>query len=249
MRISLLLIALLSSFLLLGCGRAKPPAPVDNAQTGAGLQPVQASFDPPASALGQAHTPTEWGQLLTAADPAARELAGRALRDLGKEGYPYLLQGMQSRSWEVRLVSLRAAPKEQVVANRNRTLPVLTDLAADSNPEIAQYAVIRLGWLGASAQSALPMLKRKLDDDNPQLQEHVLQSIIDIHDSVPSLAGLLRDPNPLLRKHAAIRLLGLGKNGTRIDAAGPALIERVTNDDDQEVRSVARSALDVIGNR
>jgi len=207
-------------------------------------------FEPAASA-GQAHTASQWGDMLTGSDPQAREAAGRALRDLGNQGFPYLLRGMQSPSWEVRLVSLRAVPKADVVANQGRTLPVLAALAGDTNPQIAQYAVIRLGWLGANAQSAVPALKRKLaENEQPSpVKDDIVQAIIDIHETVPALAGLLRDPNPLLRKQAAIRLLGLSKNGTRIDAAGPALTERVTNDDDPDVRAVARSALDMIGKR
>jgi HEAT repeats len=240
-------LAVLISVLAMGCGRAKPPAPAANALPVANLQPAAAS-ELPDSATGQAQTPAQWGTLLLTADPTARESASRALRDLGKDGFPYLLQGMQSRSWEVRLVSLRAVPKEQVMANRSRALPVLADLAADSNPQIAQYATIRLGWLGASAQSALPVLKRKLAE-NAGNHEDTVQAIIDIHDSVPLLAGLLRDSNPLLRKQAAIRLLGLGKNGTRIDAAGRVLAECAANDDDPEVRAVASAALGVIQNR
>jgi HEAT repeat protein len=234
-----------------GCGRAKPPAAAEGGSPAlVPLEPVHADFDPTINGSVQPRTALQWQQVLTGTDPKGRELAARALRDLGKDGFPYLLQGMQSKSWEVRLVSLRAASKELVAANPGRTLPILTELAGDSNPQIAQYAVVRLGWLGSRGQSALPVLKRKLaEDDNPQVKEDVVQSIIDIHDSVPSLAGLLRDPNPLLRKRAAIRLLGLGKNGTRIDAAGTALAERAASDDDPEVRSVATSALGVIQKR
>jgi HEAT repeat protein len=233
--------------LVVGCGRAKPPAPVVGSAPAALTMESAEPEAAPADA-GQPRTASQWGDALTGADPEARESAGRALRDLGNQGFPYLLRGMQSPSWEVRLVSLRAAPKADVVANSSRTLPVLTGLVADRNPQIAQYAVIRLGWLGARGQSALPALKQKLaeNEEQTQLKGDIVQAIIDIHETVPLLAGLLRDPNPLLRRQAAVRLLGLSKNGTRIDAAGPALAERVANDDDPEVRAVAKSALEMI---
>jgi HEAT repeat protein len=191
--------------------------------------------------LSQPRSAPQWGQLLNTGDAKSREAASNALRDLGKVGFPHLLQGMQSRSWEVRLASLRAAPKAEMVANRSQTYPVLTRLAEDDNPEIAQYAIIRLGWLGGSARSTLPLLKKRLAD-HPEAQNDTLQAIIEMHDSVPLLVNLLGDPDPLLRKQAATRLLGMGKNGYRIDAAGGALKDHAKNDDDLEVRSIAAAA-------
>jgi len=169
---------------------------------------------------------------------------------MGKAGFPHLLQGMQSSSWEVRLTSLRSAPKEQVVAQRSETAPVLTNLLGDPNLPIRQYAAIRLGWLGGSAQSAVPVLSDLLQKDgNADIQEDVVEAIIAIHDTPAKVALLLRDPKPILRKQAAIRLVGMGKNGYRIDAAAGALTASAETDNDPEVRGIAEAALKLIGSR
>jgi HEAT repeat protein len=229
--------------LLAGCSRAKPKAPVAQAPPVAipeGSAPAP-EVTPPEFDLSRPRPAAQWATLLDSGDANSRDAASRALRDLGKAGFPYLLQGMRHRSWEVRMVSLRAASKQDMVANRSQAYPVLTTLAQDSNPEIAHYAIIRLGWLGGAGRAALPILKKRLED-HPEAKDDTLQAIIDMHDSVPALATLLGDPDRILRKQAAIRLLGMGRNGYRIDAAGTVLNDHAKNDDDPEVRIVAAEA-------
>lgn len=245
--------AALSLVLLTGCAKHKPPV----AGNGHGsVRSVQAQPAANASSLTvpeptpRSRTAPQWAEMLNGGDPNAREKAGVALRDMGKEGFSHLLKGMQSGSWEVRLTSLRSAPKDQVVAHRGETAPVLTNLLGDPNLPIRQYAAIRLGWLGGNAQNAVPILSDLLQKDgNGDIQEDLVEAIIAIHDTPAKLAVLLRDPKPLLRKQAAIRLVGMGKNGYRIDAAAGALSAAAESDDDPEVRGIAEAGLKLMSNR
>ena len=235
--------------LIVGCGKAKPLLSV--------VVPVPMKVEPAALAsttaanserVYQGRTAPQWGQVLTEGEPTARDNAGRALRDLGKEGYPFLLNGMRSRSWEVRMICLRAVSKEQMAADPARTMPLLTSLVEDDNPQISRYAIVRLGWLGTTAQGTLPLLKEQLAKNagNPARCEDILEAIIAVRGSVTLLGDLLRDSSPLVRKHAAVRLLGLAKNNYRIDGAARALADCAENDADPEIRSVANSALATI---
>lgn len=245
--------AALSLLMLTGCAKHKPPV-AGNGHGSVRSVPTQPAANANAVAVPEStprsRTAAQWAEILNGRDPNAREKAGVALRDMGKEGFPHLLKGMQSGSWEVRLTSLRAAPKGQVVAHRGETAPVLTSLLADPNLPIRQYAAIRLGWLGGSAQSAVPILSDLLQKDgNGDIQEDLVEAIVAIHDTPAKLAALLRDPKPLLRKQAAIRLVGMGKNGYRIDAAAGALAASAESDDDPEVRGIAQAGLKLIGSR
>jgi HEAT repeat protein len=233
--------------LVVGCGKSKPPTGNVKLTTGAAppLSTALVTGLPGGLDQPQSRSPAQWGELLTEGNPKSRQLAASALADLGKAGFPELLRGMQSNSWEVRLTCLRAVPKDEVVANVSKTLPLMQSLASDNNPQIAQYAIVRLGWFGPEGRSAMPLLENKLTAyaNDAEMREDIVQSIVAIHDTPPLLAILVRHSNPILRKAAAVRLLGLSKNGTRIDAAANALADRVSNDTDAEVRSIAAAAL------
>jgi HEAT repeat protein len=236
-----------------GCAKQKPPvAPNGHGSVRSAKGPAAANAHAAAAPdeTQRPRTAAQWADALNSYDANARQKAGVALRDLGKEGFPYLLKGMQSDSWEVRLTSLRAVPKDQVVAHRVETMPVLSNLLNDPNPPIRQYAAIRLGWLGAGARGAVPMLSGLLQSDSSaEFKTDVTEAIVAIHESPALLADLLRDPNPMLRKQAAIRLVGMGKNGYKIDAAGPALAACAEGDADPEIRGIAAAGLKLAGGR
>jgi HEAT repeat protein len=241
-----------SLILSAGCAKQKPPV----AANGSPLRSVKGPGAPNgyvAAAPDQTQRPRtapQWADALNGYDANARERAAAALREMGKEGFPYLLKGMQSDSWEVRLTSLRSVPKDQVVAHRGETMPVLTNLLNDANPPIRQYAAIRLGWLGAGARGAVPMLSGLLESDaNVEFKTDVSDAIVAIHDSPALLADLLKAPNPMVRKQAAIRLVGMGKNGYKIDAAGPALAACAQGDADPEIRGIAAAGLKLASGR
>jgi len=245
--------AAVSLILFAGCAKQKPPvAPNGHGSVRSAKGPSAANAHTQAATdeTQRPRTAAQWAETLNGYDPNARQKASVALRDMGKEGFPYLLKGMQSGSWEVRLTSLRAVPKDQVVAHRGETMPVLTNLLNDPNPPIRQYAAIRLGWLGSGARGAVPMLSGLLQSDsNTQFQTDVTEAIVAIHESPALLADLLRDPNPMLRKQAAIRLVGMGKNGYKIDAAGSALAACAQGDADPEIRGIAAAGLKLASGR
>jgi HEAT repeat protein len=190
-------------------------------------------------------TPAGWADQLQSGDQFARAEAAGELGRLGKEGFGYLYQGMQSGSWETRLACLRAAPREEIVRRPGELVPLLTQLLNDSQPEVQKYAAVRLGWFGAGAQSAFPVLKKMLAQaDDPQIKQEVMEAILAIHDSPALLAPLLRDPDPFLRKSVATRLAGMALHGIPIDAAGPALRAALEKESNPEIQVIAREALE-----
>jgi hypothetical protein len=189
-------------------------------------------------------TSAGWADRLHSTDQFAQAEAAKELGGLGKEGFPYLYKGMQSGPWEMRLACLRAAPKDQITSHPAEMVPLLTQMLGDSQPEIQKYAAVRLGWFGASARSAFPLLKSLLaQEDEPQVKQEVIEAILAIHDSPALLATLLRDKDIFLRKSVATRLAGMAIHGMSIDAAGPTLEEVVRIDDNAEIRTIAQEAL------
>jgi HEAT repeat protein len=174
MRQTLMLSIALS--LLAGCSRKAPPPAID----GPALSPV--SLTPETSSqteLPHANTATYWGPMLESPNPQTRVQASRALQQMGKEGFPPLFKGMQSKSTEVRLTSLQAVHKPVMLANGDQTLPVLVRMLGDPEPVLRQQAAIRLGWFdGASGQTAMRELQRlAAAEQNPEVRKTVTDTI------------------------------------------------------------------------
>jgi HEAT repeat protein len=87
-------------------------------------------------------------------------------------------------------------------------------------------------------------LVERLKSSDTQVSGAAAKELIDIGEpAVPSIAALLKDPDPRVRRAAATTLWGLG---VRMPAAVPALAETL-GDPDAEVRLAAAMALESAG--
>jgi len=168
---SLILLGCLAA-LSLGCSRrAAPVATVRGPASSAGPgNVVPATTQPwawdPSAVSPNSKPVAEWGQqLLEARDPAARARAAVALGQLGDQGYPSLLKGMQSDSEVTRRVSLQSLPRQEMVKHEREMLPVLAILLRDADPEIRRAAVSRISWFGKASHPYVTSLQHLARND------------------------------------------------------------------------------------
>lgn len=170
MRTALFFLAAL--FLSVGCARKAPPPLVVAPQTQSGPAVTMPLGNGPGGGVAaepvyQGRTVQQWGTQLENRDPVKRSQASFALSRLGKPGAVALLRGMRNSSETVRLVSLQAATKDQMLQRRDESMSLLLSMLKDPNPDIRRAAAARLAWYDKDSASALPALARlaKTDDD------------------------------------------------------------------------------------
>jgi HEAT repeat protein len=189
-----------------GCGRKGPP-PV--AEGGAGgpaaaltTEAEGPAWQPPQAAeVYQGRTLPQWGSQLTdTRDASSQAEAATALSRMGKAGYPYLVRGLKSTSDEVRLVSLQAIAKPDLVGDRN-SMPTLVDMLFNArNPALRQAAASRLAWFGTDSQRAIQALQRAADTDNDaEVRRVAASAIVEIEEFVAT-GGKITRGQPLKKQ-------------------------------------------------
>ncbi len=244
MRATALATILLAIASLTGCTRKPPAVSAKSSGSAPALTVVHPATGSASGFASQPRTPADWAERLQTHDQFARVEAARSLADLGKEGWPHLLRGMSSESWETRLTCLRVASRDQIMAHSRETLPLLSRLLEDPQPAIRSCAAIRLGWFGAGAKSTFPSMKSLLQaETDPLIKRDLMESILAVNSSPELLADLLRDRDRLIRKEAATRLAGMALHGFSIEAARPTLETVVETEPDAEIQTIERAAL------
>ncbi len=163
----ILLLVLLSS----GCARkVRPPVPAPAADQPAAIAMTDTGEDGGAEAMAaqpmyQGRTAPQWADRVRDTNHAVQSRESVALAQLGEKGYPYLMEGMRSRSDQLRLNCLRTIDKSVLVTHSRETLPVLTQMLRDPKPTIRRAAAARLCWYGPGAQTALRELQTVADSD------------------------------------------------------------------------------------
>lgn len=81
-------------------------------------------------------------------------------------------------------------------------LPVLEELAKDTEPRVRQDAVMALGQLGAEAGSAVPTLTKALDDTDADVRHAAVDSLVRLGPvvaaaAIPDLTRRLQSDDPL----------------------------------------------------
>jgi hypothetical protein len=181
----------LSLLMLTGCSRrAVPPAAVAPAAVGGepalagdeGHEPVPAGV-----AVYQGRSAETWARGLDSPDNGVRREAGMALRTLGKEGYPHLVNAIRnSRSAETRLAALQALYKTELVSHQSDTLPLLLRLLqTDPNPALREQAAIRLAWFDERGRAALAALQNAAQTDpDAGVRQAAANSYTCLHEAV-----------------------------------------------------------------
>ena len=183
MLLTLPVVALLAA----GCAKQPaPPAPVLPAEsTDLYGQPAPQGptvWQPGAEGDSQQRTSSEWSVLLNGPNPEDQARASKALGELAEAGFPQLLNGMQSDSAAVRLVSLQAVYKPVMVTHADQTWPVLQGMLKDSHATIRRDAVVRLTWFEPDrSKTCIPALqavaKNDADADVRRAAEEAVLSI------------------------------------------------------------------------
>jgi HEAT repeat protein len=127
-------------------------------------------------------TAKEWAEMLASPHPVARHEAATALGAMDHEGFPHLLQGMKSKSPELRLASLQGVYKPILVQNKDSAMPLVTQMLRDEDSQVRLNAVYRICWFEASARHALPTLQYlAANDSNPEIRDAARLSTIVIN--------------------------------------------------------------------
>lgn len=177
-----------------GCGRKAPPV-ARPATTAGGAASVILNTAPvrmvdPNVRTYQGRSPEQWGEQLAAQDAGARQQAATALRELGSAGVKPLVEGMSSRSPEVRLQALQGLSVPMVTENPKATLPVLLLLLRDPVPAVREQAALRLAWFDRTGAG------------------QKLQAGVEAAQRIAALENVVRtDSDPAVRTAAANSLL------------------------------------------
>lgn len=134
-------------------------------------------------------------------DEAMRVKAATVLGQLGKQGFPPLLEAMKSTSDDGRLLALQSVTKETLAEHQKETWPLLRDMLSDPNPAIRKQAADRIAWYGKENLAALKesvRLLRLMAKNDPDLQvrqvaESAINQITYVYTGRP-VAGSPDDP-------------------------------------------------------
>jgi hypothetical protein len=131
------------------------------------------------------------------------------------------------------------------------SVPALTDLLNDKNPDVRYSAVYALQCLGPVAREALPSLINCLKDPEFKVQSEAIMCLGNIHQEadrvIPILVKLLNNtqkPDPW-RSHTFAALWALGQFGAQARPAVPVLLGFL-NDSNESIRVEATKALKAI---
>lgn len=186
-----------------GCGRKGPPPAAElGGQGQSQLVPVEASGpsgEAPGGQVYEGRSAPQWGQILETQgqNAATRTRASVALGKLGEAGYTYLAAGLKSSSDDVRLASLQAMGKPELVAHSRETMPELLGMLNSRNPGLRQAAAARLAWYGMDSQQALDSLRRVATrDEDPEVRRVAEAAIVEIDEYVKSGGKITRGKRP-----------------------------------------------------
>lgn len=181
--------------LSLGCSR-KSPLGQNGPGGAAAVPPTQAveqqtwqTAHGPSGPVFQGRTAAHWGRELRRDDPVVRTEAGRALSNLGEDGYPQLREALRSNSDEVRLTAIRSLPQTVMLAHQNETTPIFLNMVRDGNPEIRREAVVRLGWYGKEGRVFMPMLRTVMaSDGDAKVRDAAMVTLDSIEQSITGVS-------------------------------------------------------------
>jgi HEAT repeat protein len=184
---------------------------------------------------------------MTDADPRARRAALDVLETLGAAAAPAapaLVGALGDQDRFVRWAAARTLGKISP-AEADTAVPELARLMDDADADLTQAAAAALEHYGRAAKGALPDLIRVMGAGDVHRRVaviHVLPAIDgpDVYLSIPALASLLRDRQPLVRRAAAETL---GKFGPAARADAGDALARALKDKNPDVRKAADEAL------
>jgi HEAT repeat protein len=180
-------------------------------------------------------------QALAAVDPSwpSHEQIGRALPALAKELGNSRFELGQTAAEILSRIGLPALAT---------LIQELLDAKTTESAHIRQMWLARaLGWLGPSAQAAVPALVQALSSEHSHVREAAAEALEKIgaaaQDAVPALTAALEHWNKAIRR-AAARALGCIGAGA---ASAASSLAKLLADQDVEVRAAAAEALAQLG--
>ncbi len=190
-------------------------------------------------------------ELLGDAEPLVRRDTAAALGSLGKPAAvgPLLALVGKERDDVVLRTALDALAHLAGEENRDANTEALERLLKEADEETqrgAAFVLARIG--GAKAVPALPVLRKGLKDDDPQVQALAAAGLAGIgkeaEPAVPDLAEALRDSKDLIVRRNAV--LALGHIGPGAKPAVPVLVGALRGNEPIELRRHAAEALALI---
>lgn len=174
--------------------------------------------------------------LLTVTDPTSRKLADFA----GEHG---LYNDFGPKSTRAIARNIEAAMAFRALGPEAKELTPCLIRLYDQHEEFREFLAPALGAIGPSASNAVPSLLEAVTNAKPtQAPWNALQALGEIHAEpdkvVPVLTGLLKSPNPSVRKRTAI---ALGAFGLEAKPAVPALVLLLSETNVFVQRAVAKA--------
>ncbi len=195
---------------------------------------------------------------------AAKARAEIAIRKIGTNSLPALIKMISSREYALKKSALERArlPMERdndshwravygfevLGSNATPAVPDLVYLLNDRDPDVRSAVAVACGWIGPSAQEAVPALvDRYLMDASDEVGLYSAQSLGWIQPEpeqvLPAFVENLEKGNGRRLLTYDETFLVLGKLGRKAQAAVPALLRIANNQDDPTFRTAAVSAL------
>lgn len=131
-----------------------------------------------------------WGNDLMDLDEARSQEAWQALRELGPEGVPYLIKGLDSPSAGVRSRALAGLSGygERLRPHAAEAVPLLVRMLLDEDKD---SAIGILGGMGPAAKASLPELRKLANDPIAERARSVRAAIAQIEGASGHYAGFL----------------------------------------------------------
>jgi hypothetical protein len=200
---------------------------------------------------------------------AALRASERAVRAIGEEGIPFLLQSLRCRNsgfkvelrnriparWQ-RTLHLAPGPFDSQMPGLDGfhilgpagkpALPALIELAGSRHPDVRRQAISALGALGPAGEPAIPLLINCLTNDDWQTRQYAAMSLCAIHQQphvvIPALVRYLEFLKTLpLTAEDVYCVNSLRAFGTNAKPAVPLMLELLQSTNEHKRSAVTNS--------
>jgi HEAT repeat protein len=182
---------------------------------------------------------------LKADDVEKRKKAALALGKAGKDArvaMPALLEALKDDNDEVRALARDAL--DNIGEPLEGDFPILSLALRDEDPDVRAYAVGAIDSLGPDSWAEITQVRALTEDSDPYVAEEAKKTLQRMEKNIlEELTRLLKDPNPDVRRNAAV---SIGELGVAVRSVASSLTAAL-GDENPAVRVAAADALLELG--